>query len=34
VHLVNQTHGRVGIVNDKFDYFMSKWGTKLKLGQV
>lgn len=34
IHYVNQTHSRVGISNDKFDYFISKWGTKLKLGKV
>lgn len=34
IHFVNQTHGRVGIANDKYDYFMEKWGTKLKLGQI
>jgi GT2 family glycosyltransferase len=34
VHFVSQTNGRLGITNDKYDYFMSKWGTKLKLGQI
>ncbi len=34
VHFVNQTHGRVGIENDKFEYFISKWGRKLKLGEI
>lgn len=34
VHLTSQTMGRLGITNDTHDYFMSKWGTKLKLGKV
>lgn len=34
VHFVNQTHGKVGIKNDKFSYFMSKWEHDLKLGTV
>lgn len=34
VHFVNQTHGKVGITNDTHEYFMSKWGTKLRLGKV
>jgi GT2 family glycosyltransferase len=34
IHLVNQTHSKVGVTNDRYDYFMSKWGTKLKLGQI
>lgn len=34
IHLVNQTHSKVGITNDKFDYFNEKWGAKLKLGKV
>lgn len=34
VHFVNQTHGKLNIHNDTYDYFMSKWGTKLKLGEV
>lgn len=34
IHYVNQTHSKVGIANDKFDYFISKWGTKLRLGKV
>lgn len=34
VHFVSQTHGRLGITNDTHEYFMSKWGTKLKLGKV
>jgi len=34
IHLVNQTHSKVGVANDKFDYFIEKWGTKLKLGRI
>lgn len=34
IHFVNQTHSKVGIANDKYDYFMEKWGTKLKLGKL
>lgn len=34
VHFVSQTHGKLGITNDTFDYFNSKWGAKLKLGKV
>lgn len=34
VHYVSQTHGRLGIHNDTFDYFNEKWGKKLKLGLV
>lgn len=34
IHFVSQTHGRLGITNDTHAYFMSKWGTKLKLGKV
>jgi len=34
IHLVNQTHSKVGITNDKYEYFLEKWGTKLKLGQI
>jgi GT2 family glycosyltransferase len=34
IHYVNQTHSVVGITNDKYAYFMSKWSTKLKLGKV
>lgn len=34
IHFVNQTHSKVGITNDKFDYFNKKWGSKLKLGAV
>jgi GT2 family glycosyltransferase len=34
IHLVSQTNGRLGIDNSTHEYFMSKWGTKLKLGNV
>lgn len=34
IHFVNQTHSKVGITNDKYEYFMQKWGTKLKLGKI
>lgn len=34
VHFVAQTHGRLGITNDTHEYFMEKWGTKLRLGKV
>lgn len=34
VHLVNQTHGRLGITNSTHKYFMQKWATKLALGKV
>jgi len=34
IHFVNQTHSKVGISNDKFDYFVEKWGNKLKLGKI
>lgn len=34
VHFVNQTNGKLGIHNDTFEYFLSKWGNKLKLGEV
>lgn len=34
VHFVSQTHGRLGITNDTYDYFQSKWGNKLRLGTV
>jgi GT2 family glycosyltransferase len=34
IHYVSQTHSKVGISNDKYDYFMEKWGRKLKLGIV
>lgn len=34
VHFVSQTHGRLNITNDTHEYFMSKWGTPLKLGKI
>lgn len=34
VHFVNQTHGKLDIHNDTYEYFMSKWGNKLKLGEI
>lgn len=34
VHFVNQTHGKLNIQNDTYDYFISKWGNKLKLGEI
>jgi GT2 family glycosyltransferase len=34
VHFTSQTNSRLGIKNDTHEYFMSKWGTKLKLGVV
>lgn len=34
VHFVSQTNGKLGITNDSYDYFMSKWGRKLKLGEI
>lgn len=34
VHFVSQTNSQLNIKNDTFEYFMSKWGTKLKLGTV
>lgn len=34
VHLTSQTHGRLGISNDSHEYFMSKWGKALKLGEI
>jgi GT2 family glycosyltransferase len=34
VHFVSQTNGRLGIENSTHEYFMSKWGRKLKLGEV
>lgn len=34
IHFVSQTHGKLGITNDSHGYFMSKWATKLKLGEV
>lgn len=32
IHLVNQTHGKLNIQNDKYLYFMEKWGDKLAAG--
>jgi GT2 family glycosyltransferase len=32
IHFTSQTHARLGINNDSYDYFMTKWGRKLKLG--
>lgn len=34
IHFTNQTHGKLGITNDKFEYFKSKWGKKLALGKI
>jgi GT2 family glycosyltransferase len=34
IHLVSQTNGPLGITNDTFEIFMSRWGTKLKQGKV
>lgn len=34
IHLTSQTNSPLGITNDTMDYFLSKWGTKLKLGKV
>jgi len=34
VHFVSQTHGKLGITNSTYDYFMSKWRNKLKLGEI
>jgi len=34
IHFGNQTHGKLGITNNTYDYFMSKWGAKLKLGEI
>lgn len=34
LHYVSQTNGKLGISNTTFDYFMSKWKTKLELGLV
>lgn len=34
VHLTSQTHGRLGIANDSHEYFLSKWGRALKLGEI
>lgn len=34
VHYTSQTNTKLGISNSTYDYFMSKWATKLKLGTV
>lgn len=34
IHFVSQTSGRLNIHNDKFDYFMEKWGDKLAAGEI
>lgn len=34
VHLTSATHSQLGITNDSYDYFVSKWGKKLKLGEI
>jgi len=34
IHFVSQTNAPLGIKNDTFDIFMSKWGKKLALGKV
>jgi GT2 family glycosyltransferase len=34
IHLVNQTHGRLNVQNDKYAYFMEKWGDKLATGKI
>lgn len=34
VHFVSQTAGQLGITNDTYDYFMSKWGKDLKQGSI
>lgn len=34
IHFVSQTNGQLNIKNDTYEYFMSKWGTKLKLGSI
>lgn len=34
IHFTSQTNSKVGIHNTTYDYFMSKWGRKLKLGQI
>lgn len=34
IHFVSQTNARLGIENDTFDLFMSRWGKKLALGKV
>ena len=34
VHYTSQTNSKLGISNSTYDYFMSKWSKKLKLGLV
>lgn len=34
IHFVSQTNTQLNIRNDTYEYFMSKWGTKLKLGSI
>jgi len=34
IHYTSQTNSKLGIHNSTYDYFMSKWATKLKLGLV
>lgn len=34
VHYTSQTNSKLGIQNSTYDYFMSKWGKKLKQGVV
>lgn len=34
IHLVSQTTGKLGIGNETHEYFMEKWGRKMKMGIV
>ena len=34
IHYVSSTHSKLGITNDTYEYFMSKWKTKLALGII
>lgn len=34
IHYVSQTNSRLNITNSTYEYFMSKWAKKLKLGKV
>lgn len=34
IHLTSQTNPKLGIHNSTYDYFMSKWGKKLMLGEI
>lgn len=34
IHYTSQTNSKLGIHNSTYDYFMEKWGRKLKLGIV